>query len=229
MKRFVICWLLLFTLGCEEAAKESVKKDAQEIAASTLPAVDVDVSELQPNLPESSIVKDNSMFQTIEWTELIPMADLDILQNPPEYLWDIEDGASADEVVSQYKNMRDAELDNENRYQQALMSTSIIEAMDGKDIRIPGFVVPVDFDDQQKVISFFLVPYFGACIHSPPPPPNQIIYVEVKVGFAHESLYDAVWVSGKISTELFEDPTATSAYVMQMDHIEAYVETAGEY
>ena len=41
-----------------------------------------------------------------------------------------------------------------------------------KEVRIPGFIVPVDFEQQQTITRFLLVPYFGACIHEPPPPPN---------------------------------------------------------
>ena len=73
------------------------------------------------------------------------------------------------------------------------MSTRVIEAFDGKAIRIPGFIVPLEQNDEQKATAFFVVPYFGACLHMPPPPPNQILYVEYEEGIAVENLYDPYW------------------------------------
>jgi hypothetical protein len=50
--------------------------------------------------------------------------------------------------------------------------------LDEQEVRIPGFVVPLE-GDAKTVTAFLLVPYFGACIHVPPPPTNQVIYVSV--------------------------------------------------
>ena len=69
-----------------------------------------------------------------------------------------------------------------------MVSTKIIEQLNGQLVRIPGFVVPVEFDEE-SITEFFLVPYFGACIHSPPPP-NQIIYVHAPNGLQLNTLYD---------------------------------------
>ena len=55
--------------------------------------------------------------------------------------------------------------------------------------RIPGFVVPLKTTEDIRILEFFLVPYYGACIHVPPPPPNQIIHVKYKEGFTLEALY----------------------------------------
>ena len=49
--------------------------------------------------------------------------------------------------------------------------------LNDKDVRIPGFIVPLEYKESEIVTRFLLVPYFGACIHEPPPPPNQTIYV----------------------------------------------------
>jgi hypothetical protein len=58
----------------------------------------------------------------------------------------------------------------------------------------------------------------------PPPPPNQIVYVESDQGITLESLYDPFWVSGKLSTKIFEGETATAAYTMKMAEMELYDE-----
>lgn len=163
-----------------------------------------------------------STFKTVEWEDLIPLADLDALQNPPSYLYDFEDGSAEDEINSQLANAVTNAVND--RYQQALVSTQIIPQMDGRNVRIPGFVVPLEFDDEQTITEFFLVPYFGACIHSPPPPPNQIIYVYAPKGIQLETLYDPFWISGKLSTKLVENYMATAAYSLQMQSYEDYTE-----
>lgn len=160
-------------------------------------------------------------FRTVEWTELMPEADLDALMNPPGYLSEIEDGAEEDMLESLIRGAGDPAGD---RYQQALTSTEVRPEFDGQLIRIPGFVVPLDFDERQRVTRFFLVPFFGACIHVPPPPPNQIIYAESAGGFDQASLYDAFWLSGRMSTTMTENDMAVSAYAMKVMAVEVYRE-----
>ena len=75
------------------------------------------------------------------------------------------------------------------------------EQLDQQQVRIPGYLLPLDFDGK-LVNEFLLVPYVGACIHTPPPPPNQIVHVTSETGFETDGgLYTAVWVSGMMKTE----------------------------
>lgn len=159
-------------------------------------------------------------FKTIEWTDLIPPEVLEILMNPPQYVTDIEDGAAEDQISSQIQNSLAAA--NDDAYQQALASVEVNGEMNGKMVRIPGFVVPVEFDEQQVVTQFFLVPYFGACLHMPPPPPNQIIMVDAPQGIEMEGLGTPFWISGEISTTLTENDMAMSAYSMKLHDHEVY-------
>lgn len=105
--------------------------------------------------------------------------------------------------------------------QQSLKTAPVRKDLDGKMIKLPGFVVPLE-GQGENVFSFFLVPYFGACIHVPPPPANQIIHVEFEPGTKVENLYDAIWVTGKISVELTENDLGASGYSMQAFQIEPY-------
>lgn len=93
--------------------------------------------------------------------------------------------------------------------------------LDNKDIRIPGFIVPVEFDGK-VVTRFLLVPYFGACIHEPPPPPNQTIYAEFEAGFQLESLWTPYWIEGMIIASQVEEELATASYTMTAEKIEPY-------
>jgi hypothetical protein len=173
-------------------------------------------SESRPATPKL----DPSAFKVIEWTDLMPPEDLEALSNPPSYLNEIEDGSPEDQISNQLANAIASAADDE--YQQALVSTKVVPEMDGKPIRVPGFIVPLEFDDEQNITQFFLVPFFGACIHVPPPPPNQIILVSSPEPFQIEALYDPFWISGILKTELTSNDIATSTYSMEMQYMEMY-------
>ena len=83
-----------------------------------------------------------------------------------------------------------------------LIQTSIVEELSGQRIRMAGYLLPLEISGTM-VTEFLLVPYFGACIHTPPPPPNQIIHVKIvpKEGYNIKKTYEAVWVTGVISAE----------------------------
>lgn len=165
-----------------------------------------------------------SAFKTVEWVDLMPKDDLDALLNPPSYVTDVEDGSFEDQISSQIQNSLAAAEDD--RYQQALASTRIIPELAGQAIRIPGFIVPLEFDDAQTITQFFLVPFFGACIHVPPPPPNQIIFVNYPKGLKQDALYDAFWLSGILHTTVVENETATAAYSLTLQSVEPYTDEA---
>ena len=96
--------------------------------------------------------------------------------------------------------------------------------MDNQAVKIPGFVVPLEYNEDQTVTQFFLVPFFGACIHQPPPPPNQIIFVNYPKGLALNTIYDPYWISGVLSSSVVEKEIGTAAYTMEMEHGEIYTE-----
>jgi len=163
----------------------------------------------------------NTTYTQIEWENLIPEDDLRALDNPPAYLADIEDGSADDSLPNQLKNPSSPA---EDRYQQALNSKQIRPEFNGRHVRIPGYIVPLEFDDQQTITTFFLVPYFGACTHMPPPPPNQIVYAEYEPGIRMEALYIPFWIEGTLSTTLIENDMATAAYSVSVAKIEPYTE-----
>lgn len=75
------------------------------------------------------------------------------------------------------------------------------KALNGQSIRMPGYLLPLEFDGD-RATEFFLVPYVGACIHTPPPPPNQIVHVKTKDGYSTDGgLYSPVWVNGVLKAE----------------------------
>jgi hypothetical protein len=90
----------------------------------------------------------------------------------------------------------------EIRHLRKKRATSVVGELDGKTIRMPGFVLPIEYAGT-RVTEFLLVPWVGACIHTPPPPANQIVHVVVDEGSARESkgMFEPVWVTGDMFTK----------------------------
>ena len=84
--------------------------------------------------------------------------------------------------------------------------------LNDEDVRIPGFIVPLEYKESEIVTRFLLVPYFGACIHEPPPPPNQTIYAVYEPGYELEEIWQPVWIEGTISASRVEEDLATASY-----------------
>lgn len=101
-----------------------------------------------------------------------------------------QSGFTAEELLS----LREKALEIE---QQRL--ASVRANLNLKNVTIPGYVVPLEFDGV-RTTKFLLVPFAGACIHTPPPPANQTIIVEIEQGFALKDLYQVITVTGDIST-----------------------------
>lgn len=101
-------------------------------------------------------------------------------------------------------------------------SDKTVPEMDGRDIRVPGFVVPVETTETGQLKEFFLVPYFGACIHVPPPPANQIIYGRLDEPIEMVNIWDAFWMEGTLNIEDISNETADAAYTMDVDALVLY-------
>jgi len=96
-------------------------------------------------------------------------------------------------------------------------------ALDGAAIKLPGFVVPLE-QTKSGLREFLLVPYFGACIHVPPPPANQIVHVFSKEPIRGVHAMTAVWVSGTLKTERANSTMGVSGYRMEASTVERYEE-----
>ncbi len=90
----------------------------------------------------------------------------------------------------------------------------VVAELNGQTVKLPGFIVPLE-GDETRVTEFLLVPYFGACVHVPPPPTNQMIYVKYEQGLPIDIIWDAVWVTGKLSTNSFTIDEFSTGYSME--------------
>jgi hypothetical protein len=142
-----------------------------------------------------------------------------------EFYWEV------DEAIPQLKK---AGINiSELMAKRKILQTSIVEELNGQRVRIPGYLLPLEVS-AAKVTEFLLVPYVGACIHVPPPPPNQIIYVKMDQnrGYKSKDLYEPVWVTGIIAAKsmvknlyLVDGSAGVDiGYSMQANHVEPYKE-----
>lgn len=97
-----------------------------------------------------------------------------------------------------------------------------VKELNGKKIRIPGYTVPFEYGADAQIKEFLLVPYFGACIHAPPPPPNQTVFVMADKPIKMKDLAQAVWIEGTIHTQTQESDLADAAYTIKLTAIEEY-------
>ncbi|WP_240905878.1 DUF3299 domain-containing protein [Thiorhodococcus mannitoliphagus] len=98
----------------------------------------------------------------------------------------------------------------------------LVAEVDGRRVRLVGFVVPVELG-VLEMPAFLLVPYFGACIHTPPPPVNQTIYVVMPQGEVYPgALFDTVWVTGTIHVLTNRSPLAAAGYRIDAERVEPY-------
>ncbi|GGH40081.1 hypothetical protein SAMN05444007_11376 [Cribrihabitans marinus] len=100
-------------------------------------------------------------------------------------------------------------------------ATRLNSALDGAFVKLPGYIIPMDIG-AEGVTGFILVPYVGACIHVPPPPPNQLVFVTTDKPWRSTNLWDAVWVSGRLSARLQSTEIAEIGYHIFADRIDSY-------
>ena len=98
----------------------------------------------------------------------------------------------------------------------------VVTELDGREVRLPGYVVPLDMTEG-RVTEFLLVPYFGACIHVPPPPSNQIVHVRSSEGIELDALYQPFWISGPMRVERVESELAAAGYRINASRVEPYL------
>jgi hypothetical protein len=154
-------------------------------------------------------------LQTLSWAQLVPTpaAPKSFFADRPKA------GAPPDHTTIPEGRW----LSPGNEPQASAGPPAVVEALDGKRVRIGGYVVPLDFD-ATKVKEFLLVPFVGACIHVPPPPANQIVYVKSETGFDVKGSFDPVWVTGKMQTKVAFTGLAEAGYSLEAEKVEARAE-----
>ncbi|HPQ97116.1 MAG: DUF3299 domain-containing protein [Thiothrix sp.] len=174
------------------------------------PAIGTDIKTLvKPQTPP-----DQNTRRQLMWDDLIPAT------HDPE------------KIMLKYQQQIDATP--EGSPEERMLLDTIMEEfnnapandqLNGLKVRIPGFVSPLDERDGQ-VGEFLLVPYFGSCIHSPPPPVNQTVLVRPQTGksIPMEQIGEAVWVTGDMKVTLTDTELAPAGYLIENAALEIYTE-----
>lgn len=148
----------------------------------------------------------------LSWEALIPPAEREIIQQ-----FQTPTAANIAEQILLSLNASTSEA-----YRDAMFSTNVVDEQIGRLSTISGFIVPLELAEDQQLSSFFLVPYFGACIHYPPPPPNQMIFARVKGNMAMPNINAPYSVTGILKQGLYEDVLGTSAYQFDLISIKPF-------
>jgi uncharacterized protein len=139
---------------------------------------------------------------------------------PREIMWDdlIPPGLPYAEIIGE------GEIDAINDTWNPIYDANAVklnEALNGAYITMPGFIIPFDIS-AKGVTNFMLVPYVGACIHTPPPPANQLVMVDSAKPWPGDQLWDAVWVTGTMRTQLQSTKLGQTGYSLTADDMKVF-------
>lgn len=149
-----------------------------------------------------------SSYRELTWIQLVPPG-----WDPMKRFRDLNLGRMSDNsprMAALMADLRD-ELDN----------APLVETLQDDAVRLPGYVVPLQ-TDKDGVREFLLVPYFGACIHMPPPPANQIVLVKLAQPAKQLRAMDTVWASGVLRLDRQPSDMGVSGYRLDAARVEAY-------
>jgi len=148
--------------------------------------------------------------------------------------WDtlIPDGYDASEKINELKEQLGKFRDNDpeammiyGNIQAELDNAPVNTSLDGKLIKMPGFIAPLEVGNG-VVSEFLLVPYYGACIHLPPPPMNQTVLIKADKGqgIKLKDVNLPVWITGKLKAVEERTDIGAAGYRIENAKVEIYKE-----
>jgi hypothetical protein len=192
----------------ETSAPEQAATSPEQTVVATAVTVEASDQEDERTIQPPPAPADQEITE-LDWDTLIPLdwrPDRLLMEFDAENLSD--DDPRAQELMDKLK---------------ALWKESpVVYDYDGKQVKLPGFVVPLDMD-ARTINEFLLVPYYGACIHTPPPPSNQIVHVVADGDAAFQGeLFDPVWVTGTMRVESVSSDLGDAGYRIEAMSIIPY-------
>lgn len=160
-----------------------------------------------------SISAAHAALDETDWLDLMPESDRQALLDMPEISHNTPE-ADSDFYVPGGLRSTDKDMP------AVMYSVQTVPAFDGRKILLGGYPVPLETNQHGHFVEFFLVPYPGACIHVPPPPPNQIILVRYPKGVDLADIYAPLWVEGTVRIEASSNALADSAYTIEAQSVE---------
>lgn len=149
--------------------------------------------------PRTALTQDQQLdIETIIWVRSLSTEERELDYNKPG----VEDAAKYEKQFKDAGIDVDAMLQKINIWQQKMQKRQqqVNDTLDGKRIKLAGYLLPIEFSEKGQK-DFLLVPNVGACVHVPPPPPNQIVYVRLSNKMVVKDLYTPVWIEGLLKTK----------------------------
>lgn len=226
MKHLLVSFALIGSLAaCSETASPDAPAAEAQPAAVSAASNEPEIGDRIPD-PEPSDNLENSNrlaaagaeandaasrgLREIGWEELLPEGEEERLaqlyQQQMSMLYSggpIAEGSAADQMIQ-------------------IGTFNTVPELNETKVRIPGYTVPFEFGANAEIKEFLLVPYYGACLHAPPPPPNQTVFVIADEPIRLRDLAQAVWIEGTLYTQTQESELADAAYTIRVDRVETY-------
>lgn len=199
-----------------------------QVGAADSPAAEAQTSSSEPQvgdrIPEPEAEDSNRLaaagaeanalmsrgVREIGWEELMPEGEEERLaqlyQQQMALLYSggpIAEGSAADQMIQ-------------------IGTFNTVKELNETRVRIPGYTVPFEYGANAEITEFLLVPYYGACLHAPPPPPNQTVFAMTDEPIKLRNLAQAVWIEGTMYTQTQESELADAAYTIRVEKVETY-------
>lgn len=212
--------------GAPPAPSDDVAGKAAEPELVRPPAPEPQVSAEAP--PPAAIEKASSYWGVkpgdpvpINWDDLMPEGGMEALDEEFAAFYAMLEDRYGGDVMGALGAIEEGSAAD---VMPQLGSFDTVPELDGLYVRLPGYAVPFDFTPDHRHHTFLLAPYMGACIHSPPPPPNQIILIEADPAIKLDDIWIAYWVEGTLKAETQETDLAAAAYTLTLTRIEPFVQ-----
>lgn len=238
LRRYLLSALaLLLTAGalpaCSLDTSTGFDEDAGFVFASPTPTTGTDAATVTPApsgfvpgdalptiVPNATPTQtaittiDGQEYRELTWEELVPPG-----YRPEDIM------AKYQEELSAFQDGDPAAWDLYEQMQEEFNNAPVNSQLNQSNIKLPGFIAPLEYEGE-LVTEFLLVPYFGACIHVPPPPVNQTVHVTLAEGegISAEEAFYPVWVHGYMITDGISTDIGEAGY-----RIEGAMLTSYEY
>ena len=145
--------------------------------------------------------------EVLSWRDLIPDAELELLDQ-------LNSGVNDQSLMSQFVGA--------SPVAGQVGTFNTVSDLHALHIRMPGYILPLDYSERGSATEFLLLPYHGACIHLPAPPPNQVVYLTSEKPIFYNGLWEPIWAEGVLTIDRFDTELAASAYRMRAISISPY-------
>ncbi|AWH49731.1 DUF3299 domain-containing protein [Stenotrophomonas sp. SAU14A_NAIMI4_5] len=162
--------------------------------------VDTGVQALPPSPVQDGAATQAAAEQELDWLQMMP----------------------ADELAALERGDGPEVKHNGNRRMAQFGTFRTVDTVLDRAVRLPGYVVPLANASDGRLTEFLFVPYYGACIHVPPPPPNQIVHVRLSRPIDMPDMYSPFFLAGTLRAERVDDDLAGSAYTMADPELRPY-------